>query len=673
MSSPNSLPRHRHAADGLRVFESGFHLTRRAASLLTMAVLTGNACQSAAEDTGMLADSIIVTATRIPTPSSRIGSSVSVITAADIETYQYRNIGDALQSIPSLSVVRNGGAGKLTSIFSRGTNANHILVLIDGIEINDPATPDGRVDLANIYIGDVERIEVLEGPQGTLYGSDAIGGVIQIFTKKGHGGPAASGMLEGGSFGTLNEQASAGGGSEQGSWTLNVQHDDTDGHSALSGDFRQPNGVLDDDGHEALTLSSRLVYSPADIIEFDFSGRYIESDDDLDLNVYPVRDDSDSHSNGEQLYLGLNTRLSLFDGRTDHRLGVSYTDIDRHDRDDFDPVNSDDFLRDHNSATKLKFELQNDVYLSDAQTLTLGLETEKDSIDASLVSESLFGTYTSGTDESVRNNAVYLQDSFIIGDRLSGTAGVRLDDYETFDQETTWRLAAAYPLPATGTRLKGSYATGFKAPTLVQLYGVSATSFGPFTGNPDLKPETSNGWELGFEQALSAMDIRFGATYYRNDIKDLITFSDDFTTNINRNEVETRGVEAFLDARITGALKAGIDYNYTRAFDVDTGEDLRRRPLNKAVTHLDYTPRQELSLAAEGIFIGKRYDTDPVTGARIRRGGYFIANLTAAWTLTRRWELFGRIENLFDRNYDEPAGFEQPGTGIYAGVRVRTL
>ncbi|MGD2138292.1 MAG: TonB-dependent receptor [Gammaproteobacteria bacterium] len=648
-------------------------MTRPARALLGVCFLAATAIQAAADENGLQkTERIIVTATRIPTPSGRIGSSVSVITAAEIEAYQYRNIGDALQSIPSLSVVRNGGAGKLTSIFSRGTNANHTLVLIDGIEINDPANPDGRIDLSNIYIGDVERIEVLEGPQGTLYGSDAIGGVIQIFTKKGRGAPAASGMIEGGSFDTLNEQLSAGGGTPRGSWTLNLQHNDTDGHSALSGDFRQPNGVLDDDGHEALTLSSRLVYSPADLIEFDFSGRYIESDNDLDLNVFPVRDDSDSDSDADQLYLGLNTRLGLFDGRTDHRLGISYTDIDRHDRDDFDPVNSNDFLRDHNTAKKLKFELQNDIFLSEAHTFTVGLETEEDSIDSSLISESLFGTFTSSADETVRNNAVYLQDQFILGERLSGTLGVRVDDHEAFDNETTWRLAGAYQLPATGMRLKGSYATGFKAPTLVQLYGISATSFGPFTGNPDLKPETSEGWELGFEQTLASPDTRFGATYYRNDIEDLITFSDDFSTNINRNEVKTWGIEAFLDTRLSARLSAGVDYNHTLATDEATGEALRRRPLNKAVTHLDYTARRELTLTAEGIFIGKRYDTDPVTAARIRRGGYFIANLAASWTLSHQWELFGRIDNLFDRDYEEPAGFEQPGTGIYAGVRVRT-
>jgi vitamin B12 transporter len=627
----------------------------------------------AANGTGFGQEQIIVTATRVPTPSQRIGSTVSVITAADIQDHQYRSATDALNSIPSLSVIRNGGPGKLTSIFSRGTNASHTLVLIDGIEINDPSNTDGRVDLSHLFIGDIERIEVLHGPQSTLYGSDAIGAVIQIFTKKGEGKAAVSGTVEGGSFGTLNEYAYLSGARERLSYTFNVQHTDTDGISALSSDFRQPNGVLDDDGSESLTLSSRLVFPVSDILEFDFSGRYTETDNDLDLNVFPVQDDSDSDNETDQLFLGLNARLNLLDGLTEHRFGISYTGIDRDDRDDFDLVNSSDFLRASNESTKLKFELQNDFYLSEAHTLTLGIETEEDDIDTDLVSTSLFGPFTSSADEDTRNNAVYFQDQFVLGERFSGSAGIRHDDNDDFGDETTWRLAVAYELPASNTRLKGSYATGFKAPALAQLFGVSASSFGPFTGNPDLKPETSEGWELGFEQTLEAIDTEFGATYYRNDIEDLITFSDDFTTNVNRDEVETRGVEAFLNTTISSTLSAGLNYSYTRAVDQDTDRNLRRRPLHKTVTQLNYNPHQGLTFSAEGILVGNRYDTDPNSGARIRRGSYFIANLAASYTVNRRWELIGRVENLFDRDYEEPAGFEQPGAGVYVGVKVSTM
>jgi vitamin B12 transporter len=250
---------------------------------------------------------------------------------------------------------------------------------------------------------------------------------------------------------------------------------------------------------------------------------------------------------------------------------------------------------------------------------------------------------------------------------------VRYDDYEDFDARTTWRLALSYDLPGSGTRLKGSYATGFKAPTLTQLYGVSVSSFGPFTGNPDLDPETSKGWELGFEQAVERIRTEFGATYYRNDIDDLITFDDSFTTNINRNKVRTYGVEAFLKTEFSSQLNSTLSYSYTRAVDQHTDQNLQRRPLQKAVLNLAYTPRDDLGVYAENILIGNRYDTDPTTGARIRRGSYFVSNLAASWNVDRHWELFGRVENLFDRDYEEPAGFEQPGRGVYVGFRTSTL
>jgi len=641
-----------------------------ARSLAITTLFAALALSAAGTASGTGQDSIIVTATRIPTPSGRIGSSVSVITAADIERHQYRSVTDALQAIPSLSVVRNGGPGKLTSVFSRGSNANHTLVLLDGIEINDPGNTDGRIDLSHLYIGDVDRIEVLHGPQGTLYGSDAIGAVIQIFTKRGNGETALSATLEGGSFGTLNEYAYLDGGTRQLSYTLNVQHTDTDGISALSDEFRQPNGVLDEDGSESLTLSSRLVYAPVEPLEFDFSGRYTRTDNELDLNVFPVQDDSDSDNTSEQLFLGLNTRLNLFDGRSEHRFGIGYTDIDRRDRDDYDPVNSLDYLRSRNQASKLKFDLQNDLYLAEAHTLTLGLETEKDEVDADLDSQSLFGPYLSNADAEVRNNAVYLQDQFSVGRNLSGTAGLRHDDNDDFGGETTWRLTMSYALPQSGSRLKGAYATGFKAPTLTQLYGVSVSSFGPFIGNPDLDPETSKGWELGFEQELAPINSQLGASYYRNDIEDLITSDDSFTTNINRDEVKTYGVESFLKTAFTQHLDTTLNYSYTRAVDQQTDRNLLRRPLHKAVLDLNYRPRDGLSLSAEGILIGNRYDIDPATGARLRRGSYFLANLAASYQLDRQWQLFGRVENLLDRDYEEPAGFEQPGTGIYVGVKT---
>ncbi|HEY9198162.1 MAG TPA: TonB-dependent receptor [Gammaproteobacteria bacterium] len=637
----------------------------RCGILLAAAFANGGAIAAEADQ------EIIVTATRVATPAERIGSSVTVITARDIERRQYRSVSDALQSVPSLGVVHSGGGiGKLTNVFSRGSETNHTLLLLDGIELNDPSNTDGLIDLSHIYIKDVERIEIVTGPQSTLYGSDAIGAVIQIFTKQGGTESATDLEAEIGSFDTFNQYASTRGGAGDFTYSANLQHTDTDGVSALSNRFRQPNGVLDDDGHENYNASLRLGYAASEMLRFDLSTRYLNTENDLDLNNSFAADDSDSAGDADQWFLGFNTHLTSLDGRLEQRLGMTYSAIDRKDWDDPDASNPGDYSREHNRGWKRKFDLQNDYYGFDAHVLTLGLETEQDVVRSALDSTSLWGSYTSATQADVRNNAVYLQDQFQITDALSSTLGVRSDDHDNFDRETTWRAALAYRLSATDTRLRGSYGTGFKAPTANQLFGQSVSSFGVFTGNPDLDPETSEGWEIGADQPLAGEKLRTGVTYYRNRITDLIVFTDNFATLENKDSVDTSGIESYLHWDATERLALQLDYAHTRAQDRATGEELRRRPLNKATLQLDYQASAKLGLHAETIYIDRRYDTDAVVFARILRPSYTLTNLAAQYQIDPQWQYFLRVDNVFDRDYEEPDGFEQSGVGVYTGVKL---
>jgi vitamin B12 transporter len=633
--------------------------------LLTSLLSNGSAV---AVETG---DEIVVTATRLATPAERIGSSVAVITAKEIERRQYRSVSDALQSVPSLGLVHSGGGiGKLTNVFSRGSETNHTLVLLDGIELNDPSNTDGLMDLSHVYIKDVERIEVVLGPQSTLYGSDAIGGVIQIFTKQGGDEPVTNLEAEIGSFGTFNQYAGTSGSTGAFTYSANLQHTDTDGVSALSNRFRQPNGVLDDDGHENYNASTRLGYTASEALRFDLSARYLDTENELDLNNSYTADDSDSAGDADQWFLGLNTHLTSLDGRLEQRLGLNYSAIDRNDYDNPDVSNPGDFSRESNRGWKRKFDLQNDFYGIENHILTLGLETEQDVVRSALESTSLFGFFDSTTQADVRNNAVYLQDQVQITDALSGTLGLRDDDHESFDSETTYRAALVYQMDATGTRLRGSYGTGFKAPTANQLFGQSLSSFGPFVGNPNLTPETSKGWELGADQSLAAEQLRLGVTYYSNRISDLITFTDDFASLQNLNQVDTSGIESYLHWDVTQQFAMQLDYAHTRAEDHSNDEELRRRPKNKATLGLDYQATPKLGLHAETIYTDQRYDTDAVNFTRILRPSYTLTNLAAEYQIDPRWRYFLRINNLFDRDYEEPDGFEQPGIGVFTGVKL---
>ncbi|MBM3486953.1 MAG: TonB-dependent receptor [Alphaproteobacteria bacterium] len=631
-----------------------------AAIALTLAAGAAGA-QTALPDT-------VVTATRIATPPNRIASTIAVITADDIARKQYRTIDEALRSEPSLAVARSGGPGKLTSIFSRGANSNHTLVLLDGIELNDPSTANGAADLGGIALDDVERIEVLYGSQGTLYGSDAIGAVINIITKEGKGKPVAALTLEGGSFGTFNQAASVRGSAERLSYAFNVQHLRTTGLSATTPEFAPPGRSNDDDAFDNITLGTKLGYRASDDLSFNLVARHSRTRNDLDLNVFPVQSDDDSRSRSDQTAVRAEARLAAFDKRTEHRLGVSYTRTDRRDRDDRDPVNAFDFLRDRNLGTRTKIDLQNDLRVVPGHVFTLGLETESETIDSNLVSDSLFGPFSSSADASNRTNAIFLQDQFTIGGGLFGTVGVRVDDHERFGTEPTWRVAVGYRVDDWGTTLRGSYSTGFKAPSLFQLFGASISGFGTFLGNPNLEPERSAGYEIGVTQRLLDGRLRFGLTWFDQEVENLIVA--EATTNRNVGRADLDGIEASVAASLTDRIDARLGYSFVRARDRDSGNDLLRRPRHRGSADLAWRASDTLTISSELIYVGNRRDIDAATFATIRLPSYALLGVTGAWRVHEQVTLFGRVANLLDVQYEDPDGFAQPGIGAFVGVRA---
>lgn len=626
----------------------------------------------------VLADStpIVVTATRLPTPQDQVGSTVTVITAAEIEQRQYRSVVDALKAVPSLSVIPSGGGiGKLTVVFARGTESNHTLFLLDGIELNDPAGTDGAVDLSSIYLGDVERIEVLYGPQGTLYGSDALGAVIQVFTRRGGKRTATWGRVEFGSFDTFTGTLGASGTRGDLSWSLHGQRTETDGISALGPAFRQPNGVLDNDAHSNVNLGTRLVYTLSERAGIDFSGRLTRTRNDLDLNNSYVSDDSDSYGRLDQLLLGINGRIALFDGATEHRLGLSYSGQDRADIDSVDPINSADSSFETNHSRKRKIELQNDLFAIEHHVITLGLESEEDTVRSNVTANFLDffnapASINSSVATSLRNNAVYLQDQLGYG-AVNATAGLRVDHHERFGSRSTGRLALSRQFLSSGTRLRGSIATGFKAPTANQLFVNSVTSFGPFNGNPNLQPETSRGWEIGADQHFARHRASTGLTCYRQNIHNLITFNNTYSSNENRDRVRIHGIEAYAKGELGKTLTANLGASYTRSEDQATGENLLRRPLRKATLSLDHASGSATQTSLETTYTGPRYDIDAVNFSRKRRGGFTLVNLAINHEASRNLTLHARANNLTDKQYEEPDGFSQPGRGIYLGLTVR--
>jgi vitamin B12 transporter len=613
-------------------------------------------------------DEIVVTATRVATPLSRISSSVTVISADEIARRQLRTLPDVLDAVPGLRVVRQGGAGHQTSIFSRGTNSNHTLILIDGIEVSDPSNPSRTFETANFLASEIERVEVVRGSQGTLYGSEAIGSVINIITKRGTGAPEFFASVEGGAFDTVNSRAGVRGATARVDYNLAVEHFETNGETVTPAKFRK--GLpSDEDGYQNMTVSGRFGIQITDGLRASVVGRYVDTETELDEFQ---AEDPDSRSESEQFFVRAELAAEFFDGRWTSVAGAAYTEHDRTNVNPDDAVNPGNFRSGMSAGEMVKFDWQNDVRVIDGHVFTFGFENESERFDRFEHSNS--GGFTSMADVSARARirAFYFQDGFAYFDRLFGTAGVRVTDHDRFGTEVTYQFAPVYVHAETGTRLKASVSTGFRAPALSELFGRSSFDgpFGPsvFVGNPDLDPEESIAWEIGLEQELWDNRIGLGATYFEVDIDDLITTNNTFTSLINRNEANIHGVESFIRFQLLDNLSARADFTYTRSED-NNGFDLLRRPKRKLDVDVNYQPLAGANLGVTVHYVDPTKDFVGFSVGEI--GGHTVVNLTGSYEVNDTIVVHGRVDNLFNRQYLITDSFRATGVAAFVGMTLR--
>ncbi len=631
-----------------------------AATLLAVPFICGaqDATSSALPNSEAETEGIVVSATRIETPINEIGSSVTLIPAEEIERNQRRTLPDVLQTVPGLNIVQTGGPGGKTSVFMRGSNSNHTKVIIDGIDANDPSQ-DGVFDFGQVLTSDIERVEVLRGPQSSLYGSDAIGGVVNVVTKKGEGPPQFTGRLEGGSFGTFNQSASMRGSVSRFNYSFNVAHFLADDTPVTPLDLLPPGRKRINDSYENTTVSTKLGVDVTDSFGLDFVGRYTDSTlffTGDDFSVFPsVPAASQSEQNARQLFARGEAHLSLFDGTFKNRIGVGYTNY----RTTIQAPDTGFGLppENINHGDRIKLDWQGNIELWKGSALILGVEDQEDRlIDSPISAEN-------------DNVAGFAELQSEIAPGLFTAVSGRYDDNDRFGGKATWRIAPAYLVPNLGTKLKASYGTGFKAPSLTQLF-VSFPAFN-FFANPNLQPEESEGYDFGFEQPLAGDRVRFGATYFHNDIRNLINANASFTSLVNVGQATTEGVEAFLFVAVTDRFKLRGDYTYTNAVDDTTGLELLRRPKHKASLTASWLPIDRLSFSATLLYVGSQVDGNrSFSIQRLNTDPYFVVNLAAEYSVNKSVALFARIDNLLDRRYESPTGFQRPGFGVFGGVRL---
>jgi vitamin B12 transporter len=600
---------------------------------------------------------VVVTATRVPTPISDVASSITVVTAADIEARQERTFADVLKDIPGLNVVQTGGPGGETSVFMRGTNSNHTKVFIDGIDVSDPSNATGAFDFGQLLTQDIERVEVLRGPQSGLYGSDAIGGVINIITRSGNGPTQFTGALEGGTFDTFNQAGTLSGSQDAFHYSASVSHFHAGATAVTPLDLLLPGEVRNDDYDDNLTLSSKLGYDVTPDFDLGLAARYTDIHLDttgedylavFPFSGYPAPQQTTAAS--AEYATRLTAHLRSLDGLLDQTLGLAYT----HDRTDTVEPQTPPAL---NTGERRKADWQGDVRFDPTETLVLGAEYERDEIDQPIAANVHIG---SGYGE--------LQSQ--LGTHWFSALNVRYDDNSRFGGKVTWRFAPEWLIAATDTKLKASVGTGFKAPTLSELYQSFPAFF--FFANPNLKPESSTGWDAGIEQGLVPNVLRAGVTYYYNRIRDLITTDVTGTTWANVGRATTDGIESFIAYQPLSVLTLRVDYTYTEAEDDVLHQQLLRRPKHRGtfLTTWQATPAWQWSL--DLLSVGNWVDVsrDGLTSG-LEAPGYTTLNLATSYALSARFALFGRIDNLLDRHYENPIGFLQPSIGFYAGVRVK--
>jgi vitamin B12 transporter len=625
-------------------------------SLLLIAVFaplsTALAAANAATDAEL--ETLVVTATRIPTPALDVASSITIISADEIAARQVRTLPDLLKEVPGLNLVQTGGSGGQTSVFMRGTNSNHTKVLIDGIDLGDPSNPGGAFDLGTLLTQDIQTVEILRGPQSGLYGSDAIGGVINIITKSGSGPAQFNAGIEAGSFDTFNQAGSVSGSLDQFHYAATLQHYHAGATPVTPLDLLPPGQARIDDYDDNLSASTKLGVDVTDRFDLGLVARYTDSHLRItgdNFATFPATPDaSQSDNNTLQYYTRATGHLSLLDGALDQTVGAAYSNVKSSQ---YSPDNPAAYLY----GERVKFDWQGILKVAATQQLVLGAEHQRDEI-----------TQPISAATNINSGYAELQSSF--AGRLFDTISVRYDDNDRFGSQFTYRVAPTYLIEETGTKLKASVGTGFKAPSLSQMFQ-NFPEF-DFFGNPSLRPETSLGFDAGFEQSLAVDNLRFGITYFHNNIKNLIEDNADFTSLTNVGRAVTEGVESFVSYHPIESLTLRMDYTYLQATDEILHEELLRRPKHKGSLNAAWQATSRLSLNATLLSVSSWIDGNrDFSIPRLTAPGYTTVDCAASYDLTRHWAIFGRITNLFNRHYQNPDGFMQPTVGAFAGVKAK--
>lgn len=656
------------------------HLMHSRLALLALALaIPATASAQSQRDTVEL-EEIVVTADRTPLPASRVVHPTTVISGAELRERGIRFVSDALLEVPGAMLVPSGSYGSQTSLFLRGGESDYVKVLVDGVAVNQPG---GSFDFAHLTTDNVERVEITRGPGSVLYGSDAVAGVVQVFTRKGSGPLRADAAIRAGSFGSLSAEGSLHGGGEAMSYSAGLARFASDGIYDFNNSYRNTaaSGALSvrPDDRTDLTLTARTGSLTAHY-PTDYTGLAV---------------DRNSHTLQDGTILGLDIGRRM--GRMVELRALLASHIENDGAEDHQDSAADTSgLFASSSQGRLRrqsVDLRASLTPSERARLTLGTTVEHENLREATQSQFDFGfgpgTSADRFEAERRNTGVYAQAIVDATSRLLINLGSRLDDNARFGAHFTWRAGAIYGL-RPGLRVRASIGTGFKEPSLRENFARA-----PFeVGNPGLDPERSRSWEIGLEQALLGGDVMLAGSWFDQRFLDLIQYNGNAlpgaTNYQNVAEATSRGLELQATIRPAASTIVSASYTWLRTRVEDAGfstgpgetfvegEPLLRRPAHSARLDARTRPIRRLSLGAALTYVGERDDVDfrPFPSVRTTLDAYATVDLDASFDLFRHRSgasaLTGvlRVENLFDSDHVTLVGFPARGRSIQVGARA---